>query len=108
VQLCAQALCLEEMLGTPVPAGAIFYGKTRRRTDVAFDAPLRELTVRLIGEFRDMVDNRRTPSAVREKKCETCSLLHLCLPEAKPGTDAASRYLRRSVGQALAGVPVGE
>ena len=108
VQLCAQALCLEEMLSTDVPAGAIFYGKTRRRTDVVFDGPLRELTLRLIGQLREMIETRRTPAAVREKKCDRCSLLHLCLPEARPGTDAASRYLRRSLGQALAGVPAGE
>jgi CRISPR-associated exonuclease Cas4 len=108
VQLCAQALCLEEMLETPVPRGAIFYGTTRRRTDVAFDASLRELTLRLIWQLREMVDAGRTPPAVREKKCDRCSLLHLCLPEARPGTDAASRYLRRSLGQSLAGAPAGE
>jgi CRISPR-associated exonuclease Cas4 len=108
VQLCAQALCLEEMLGAPVPAGALFYGTTRRRTDVVFDAGLRGLTLRLIGELREMIDSGRTPPAVREKKCERCSLLHLCLPESRPGTDAASRYVRRSLRQALAGGPLGD
>ncbi|HWE01806.1 MAG TPA: CRISPR-associated protein Cas4 [Tepidisphaeraceae bacterium] len=108
VQLCAQALCLEEMLGMPVPDGALFYGTTRRRMDVAFDEPLRSLTRRLIGQLREMVDTSRTPPAVREKKCERCSLLHLCLPEARPGTDAASRYLRRAVRQALAELPADE
>ena len=88
---------------------SLFYGKTRRRTDVAFDGPLRELTVRLIGQLREMVDSRCTPAAVREKKCDRCSLLHLCLPEARPGTDAASRYLRRVLGQGLlAGTPAGD
>jgi CRISPR-associated exonuclease Cas4 len=110
VQLCAQALCLEEMLGVPVPAGAIFYGTTRRRTDVAFDGGLRALTLRLIGELREIVDEGRTPAAAWEKKCERCSLIRLCLPEARPGTDAAGRYLKRAVGQALAaaGGPAGE
>ena len=108
VQLCAQALCLEEMLGRTVPAGALFYGKTRRRVEVIFDEALRSLTLRLIAELRAMVDANRTPPAVREKKCERCSLLHLCLPESRPGTDAASRYLRRTLGQALAGAPAGE
>jgi CRISPR-associated exonuclease Cas4 len=108
VQLCAQALCLEEMLKIAVPHGAIFYGVTRRRMDVAFDGPLRELTLRLIAQLRAMVDSGHTPPAVREKKCDRCSLLHLCLPDARPGTDAASRYLRRSVGQSLVTVPVGE
>ncbi|HZL37031.1 MAG TPA: CRISPR-associated protein Cas4 [Tepidisphaeraceae bacterium] len=108
VQLCAQALCLEEMLQTPVPAGAIFYGKTRRRTEVAMDAALRELTLNLIRRLRKMVDDRQTPAAVREKKCDRCSLLQLCLPDARPGTDAASRYLKRSVALSLAGTPQGE
>lgn len=108
VQLCAQALCLEEMLACPVPAGALFYGRTRRRVDVLFDRALRELTLRLIGQLREMIDSGRTPPAVREKKCDRCSLLHLCLPEARPGTDAASRYLRRSLQQTLVTMPSGD
>lgn len=103
VQLCAQALCLEEMLATPVPAGAIFYGTTRRRLDVPFDAPLRHLTLEAVARLRAMVDARATPPAVREKKCDRCSLLHLCLPGARPGTPAASRYLGRVLAAAGAG-----
>jgi CRISPR-associated exonuclease Cas4 len=100
VQLCAQALCLEEMLGVAVPAGAIFYGVTRRRTDVAFDQPLRTLTRQTIDRLHAMLSAGVTPRAKREKKCDRCSLLHLCLPEALDGREPASRYVRRSLERA--------
>jgi CRISPR-associated exonuclease Cas4 len=61
VQLCAQALCLEEMLGVPVPAGALFYGRTRRRQDVAFDEELRALTRRVADEVRALLAAGCTP-----------------------------------------------
>ena len=102
VQLCAQALCLEEMLGVPVPAGAIFYGVTRRRSEVAFDDGLRTLTRQTIDRLHAMLASGVTPRAKREKKCERCSLLHLCLPEALDGREPASRYWRRSLEKAIA------
>jgi len=97
VQLCAQALCLEEMLGTTVPAGAMFYGVTRRRVEITFDDALRGLTLRTIERLHELIRSRRTPPAVKEKKCDRCSLLNLCLPGALPGTESASRYVRRSL-----------
>lgn len=82
VQLCAQALCLEAMLGTPVEGGALFYGQTRRRRDVAFDGELRELTRRTITETRAMLASGKTPSARYEsRRCNACSLLDLCQPK---------------------------
>lgn len=82
VQLCAQALCLEEMLGRSIERGMLYYGKRRRRTDVIFDPALRELTRETAGRLHALFDSRRTPLAQREKKCESCSLLNLCLPDA--------------------------
>ncbi len=82
VQLCAQALCLEEMLGRPVAQGMLFYGKRRRRTEVAFDPELRALTRETAQRLHALIDARHTPSAQREKKCESCSLLDICLPDA--------------------------
>lgn len=82
VQLCAQALCLEEMLGTTIAHGHLFYGQSRRRSEIPFDSELRELTATTAAELHTMIDSRRTPSAVREKKCDHCSLLDLCLPDA--------------------------
>lgn len=95
VQLCAQALCLEEMLQTPVPAGAIFYGKTRRRIDVPFDVALRQRTRDAAAELHAMIRSGITPTARREKKCDRCSLLHLCMPDVLEGRELASRYLSR-------------
>jgi len=81
VQLCAQALCLEEMLGKHIDAGALFYGQTRRRKDVAFDQQLRDLTLCVIAETRAMLSSGVTPSARYEpKRCDACSLLDLCQP----------------------------
>ncbi|MBW2107870.1 MAG: CRISPR-associated protein Cas4 [Deltaproteobacteria bacterium] len=67
VQLCAQAICLEEMLGIPVPEGALFYGKTRRRQEVKFDSALRKETEQAAGRFHELVRAGRTPKAVYKK-----------------------------------------
>lgn len=81
VQLCAQALCLEEMLGRSVFSGALFYGKTRRRKDVVFDSTLRHLTRETIVATRVMLVSGRTPSARYEPhRCDACSLIDLCQP----------------------------
>lgn len=81
VQLCAQALCLEAMLGYPVESGALFYGQTRRRKEVRFDAELRALTARTIADTRAMLASGITPTARYEpKRCDRCSLLDLCQP----------------------------
>jgi CRISPR-associated exonuclease Cas4 len=102
VQLCAQALCLEEMLGTTIEAGEIFYGRNRRRTAVALDAPLRGKTVAAARRLHELLASGRTPSAVREKKCETCSLLPICLPSVAAGTRSAQRFLDRTLAGLLA------
>ncbi len=97
VQLCAQALCLEDMLGTPVEAGALFYGKTRRRKDVPFDQELRDLTQCTIIEVRAMIASRQTPSARYEaKRCDACSLLELCQPRLL-GRRSVDDWLRRQI-----------
>ena len=95
VQLCAQALCLEEMMGVPVPEGALFYGEPRRRTVVALDATLRAETEGAAVRLHELFDAGRTPPAVYDKaKCERCSLLDVCKPRA--GGDVA-RYLREAL-----------
>lgn len=80
VQLCAQAICLEEMFEAPVPAGALFYGKTRRQTPVAFDPELRALTVRVAAETAAMLRAGLTPAPVQMPACHRCSLLEECRP----------------------------
>ena len=83
VQVCAQALCLEEMFTTSVPKGLIFYGKSRRRTAVDLNQELRELTENVIRETAKLFQNFATPVATYEKgRCDNCSLIDLCMPHA--------------------------
>jgi CRISPR-associated exonuclease Cas4 len=82
VQLCAQALCLEEMLTVAIPEGALFYGKKRRRQRVTLDAELRALTEDTARRLHELLAGGRTPAAVRAPKCRRCSLLEVCLPSA--------------------------
>lgn len=82
IQLCAQALCLEEMTGRTVPEGALFYGETRRRLAVTFDDDLRRQTEAAAAAMRGLIDERRTPPAVfKAGKCRVCSLIELCRPK---------------------------
>lgn len=97
VQLCAQAFCLEEMLGVLVPVGALYYGQARRRKEVVFDDEIRTLTVRAAQRMHELVHTGVTPRAIREPKCENCSLLHLCLPAAVDPARSATQYLARSL-----------
>ncbi len=80
LQLCAQALCLEEMLGEPVPRGALYYGATRRRHEVMFDPSLRDRTLAAIDGVRAMLVTQALPAAVNDRRCPKCSLLDSCLP----------------------------
>lgn len=80
VQLCAQALCLEEMLGVSVSEGAIFYGKPRRREVVVFDEKIKVLVKETAVKLHKMIAESRTPPAVKDKKCRSCSLAGECMP----------------------------
>src|SRR5438270_4729689 len=81
VQLCAQALSLESMLGHEVPKGSLFYGKTRARAEVIFDSELRNLTTETAMAVRKMMASSNTPSAEYiPKRCDRCSLIDLCNP----------------------------
>ncbi len=82
VQLCAQALCLEEMLGSSVARGIFFYGKIRRRVPISIDNHLRSRTKEIISAVHGLVSRRHVPPAVYERKCATCSLLDICQPKA--------------------------
>jgi CRISPR-associated exonuclease Cas4 len=93
VQLCAQAICLEEMLKCAVPFGALFYGKIRHRVAVEFDEGLRELTVQTAARFRAVIANRITPPAIWGAKCRECSLIEICKPRASERS--ASQYVER-------------
>lgn len=81
VQLCAQAVCLEEMLGVAVPAGAVFHVRTQRRRPVAFTPALRDLTRRAAERLHDLLTRTAAPPPVLHPKCKQCSLHATCMPE---------------------------
>jgi len=93
VQLCGQAMCLEEMLGVEIPAGALFYGKTRRRQDVDFDIVLRRETEDAAKRFHELVDSGHTPKPVYKKKCGNCSMYDLCMPKIVEKARSINSYL---------------
>lgn len=102
VQLVAQALCLEEMLGAEIPSGYIFYGRPRRRTEVLFDAPLRKLAEETARRLHELIGSGRTPPARREPKCENCSLVDVCLPDAVAPGRSAAEFTRWQLARLLA------
>lgn len=92
LQLCAQAICLEEMLCCPIPEGALFYGQTRRRQSVAFTDELREQVKSALEEMHQLYRRGHTPRVKPSKACNACSLKELCLP---------TLYRRKSVSSYL-------
>ncbi len=97
VQLCAQALCLEEMLSIGLRVGALFYGTSRRRLSVAFDEVLRMSTEQAAQRLHVLFAQGVTPRARREPKCKRCSLIGLCMPDAMAAKRSATRYLAGAV-----------
>lgn len=97
VQVCAQAMCLEEMLDIRIPNAQLFYGQRKRRTEVALDDTLRDLTTNAARELHDTIAAGITPTAVREKKCDTCSLLDLCMPDALRFKRGAADWFERQL-----------
>lgn len=94
LQLCAQAMCLEEMLCCDIPAGALFYGEMRRRTEVVFTPELRQEVSRLLAQMHDLYKLGRTPKVKPTKGCNACSLKECCLPKLMKSR-SVSDYLRR-------------
>lgn len=97
VQLCAQAICLEEMLDVEIKEGALFYGQTRRREDVAFNDALRAETEEIVAKVRDLVASGITPKAEYSRKCDQCSLFDLCMPKTCSRVRSANRYLTKVI-----------
>ncbi len=106
VQLCAQALCLEEMLNLPpgrIANGCLFYGKTRRRLDVPLDHALRARTIDTIKELHRLIASGATPAADYDaKKCDRCSLIGLCMPRQLRPRRTAARVFNQCLQEALA------
>lgn len=91
VQLCAQALCLEEMLGLSIASGLIFHAASAKRTEVVFDQALRDLTLATLDALRATLAHPATPAAILTPRCDGCSLRAICLPEATASPALASR-----------------
>lgn len=96
MQLLAQAMCLEEMLGLEIKEGACFYFETRRREQVFFTEDLRNRLVNIVNEMNNYYDRRYTPRVKKSRKCRSCSLKNLCLPELD-GTISVSQYMEKRI-----------
>lgn len=82
VQLCGQAMCLEDMLKTVIENGALYYGAEHKRHDVVFDEPLRKETMEVAKRLHALIEKGITPPAHYEKRCDRCSMIDICVPKA--------------------------
>ena len=92
VQLCAQALCLEEMTGKYIGSGALWYWQIRKRVDIPLDQNLRLKTLEIIDETKNLLNNKILPKAVLTSSCKACSLKEICLPEIA-SSKSLSKYV---------------
>lgn len=99
MQLCAQAMCLEEMLCCEINEGCLYYGENRRRTKVTFDHPLRERTEAAILEMHRLYERQYTPKVKRTKSCNACSLKEICLPVLMKN-QSAKEYIMKNIESA--------
>ncbi|MBJ7312343.1 CRISPR-associated protein Cas4 [Rugamonas sp. CCM 8940] len=98
VQLCAQGLCLETMLGLTIEEGALFYGQSRRRVRVMFDATLRTLTLSIIAATRALIEAGQTPQAeYAARRCDACSLIDICQPRLLGRTVPVNAWLAKQL-----------
>lgn len=95
-QLCAQAMCLEEMLSVDIPEGALFYGQTRRREIVAFSEELRDKVTRAFKEMHELYARAYTPKVKPGAYCKSCSLNELCLPKLLKAKSVA-KYMEAAI-----------
>lgn len=96
LQLCAQAMCIEEMLCCDVPCGALYYGETHRRQEVCFTEELKQEVRELLAQMHDLYRRGHTPKVKPTKACNACSLKELCLPKLSKNRSVAA-YLRKEM-----------
>lgn len=97
LQLCAQALCLEEMLDVDIPEGHVWYGGPRRRVRVSFTSVLRREVQQIVAEIRTQLLNASLPEAPNDRRCTECQLLNHCLPGVTSAAHKISRYMAEEV-----------
>lgn len=100
IQLCAQALCLEEMLCCDISEGALFYGETRRRFPVRFDSELRNVVLDCTKEMHELFERGYTPKVKPKKGCSSCSLKESCMPKLIKNRPV-SAYMREHLEDSL-------
>ena len=96
-QLCAQALCLEEMLSVTIPKGYLYYGEIRRRVEIELTAELRRLVKEMSDEMHNYFSRGYTPKVKTSKACRSCSLADICLPKLQEKVMPASKYIKQMI-----------
>lgn len=99
VQLCAQAICLEEMLGIPIHYGYVFYGEIRRRTKVLLDDTLRGTVEQLAQQMHILFDQNSTPMPTTDRNCKSCSMVDICLPKLGTKQADVDKYIAKYLGR---------
>ena len=103
VQLCAQVICLEEMLNCKIDEGALYYFKTRRRVLIPITEKLRKETFELAEQFHNLIESGKTPYAEYSHKCEACSFIDDCFPESAGRNKSVDIYLKRRILSEISG-----
>jgi CRISPR-associated exonuclease Cas4 len=96
LQLCAQAMCLEEMLLCKIPEAFLFYWETKRRLKIIFDDELRERVKTIVKEMHELYDKRYTPKVKLSKSCKACSLIEVCMPKLCKNP-SVSDYIKKNL-----------
>jgi len=99
IQLCAQALCFEEMVKIKIPCGALFYGRTRHRLNIKFDKLLRQETRKRALMLHDFIKKGKTPLPIYEAKCKSCSFIEECLPKVISNKISINEYLLKEIAK---------
>jgi len=100
-QLCAQAMCLEEMLSVNIQDSYLYYGQIRHRKKVELDQDLRELIIQSSSEMHQYYSKGYTPKAKYKKECKSCSLVDICIPTIVSETKSVNRYLNHFLQEEL-------
>lgn len=96
-QLCAQAMCLEEMLAVRIPTGYLYYGEIRRRVEVELGEALRNLVIEMTGEMHSYFERGYTPRVKPTRACKSCSLEEICMPVLQEKVLSASKYIQMQI-----------
>jgi CRISPR-associated exonuclease Cas4 len=92
-------MCIEEMLEIAVPAGALYYGKKKRRLEIVFDEKLRATTCETATALHALVSSGQTPKPKYSRRCDRCSFVDLCLPKTVGRKKKVSAYMQRLTGE---------